>query len=179
MTAVTAPLRVDKWYAWACSYRLGRANPRWYMWIPALAGLGVAPFMILQYFATGFGASIGSGVVAVPLLNAFMPPQAAAAQSLFKPNLRALASATNVLMAGTFGAAVGPFATGVISDWLATSYALDTDSLRYAIGLSCLFATLGGLFFWRAARHFPEELSRNLAPVPPPRADNAYVGGVV
>lgn len=144
--------------------RLGRRDARWYMWVPAIAGLGVAPLMLVQYSASNVQLSLIAGVLPVVLLNAFMPPQAAATQSLFPANLRATASATNVLSAGLFGAALGPFATGAISDWLVTGFGLERDSLRYAIGGSCLFAAAGGVMFLRAAAAMPRQLMRMQEP---------------
>jgi MFS family permease len=143
------------------SDRLARRQPRAYMIVPAWAGIGVPPLMLLQYFASDVRVSLLAGIVPVMLLNAFVSPQAAATQSLFPVNLRALASATNVLIAGTVGAAIAPLATGFISDVLTARFGLATDSLRYAIGLSCVLAALGGWFFFRAARYLPAELERS------------------
>jgi MFS family permease len=156
--------------------RLGRVKPASYMLVPAYAGLGVPPLMLMQYFATDAHFSLLLGIVPVMLLNAFMPPQAAATQSLFHVNLRALAAATNVLISGTVGAAIAPLATGFISDVLVSRYALDKDSLRYAIGCSCVFAALGGCFFMRAARYLPEELARNNWTSADPGAVAAHYG---
>jgi len=142
------------------SDRLARKQPRAYMIVPAWAGFCVPPLMLLQYFATDVRVSLLAGIIPVMLLNAFVPPQAAATQSLFPVNLRALASATNVLIAGTVGAALAPLATGFISDVLVSRFGLDNDSLRYAIGFSCVLAALGGWFFLRAARSLPAELER-------------------
>jgi MFS family permease len=142
--------------------RLGRRNPRWYLFVPGITGIALAPFMLLQFFATDVRVSLGFGAIAVMLLNAFVPPQAAATQSLVAPNLRALASATNVLCAGTFGAALGPFATGVLSDLLTNRYGLGHEALRYAIGSSALLAVAGGLLFLRAALTFPGELRQGV-----------------
>lgn len=138
--------------------RLGRRNPRLFMMVPGVAGLAIVPFMLLQYFATHVGVSIACGVVSVMLLNSFMPPQAAAAQTLVHPNLRALAAAMLVLAAGISGAAAGPLLTGVFSDALAGAGHGD-DSLRYAIGLSSLLAAVGGAFFLSAARAFAAEIA--------------------
>ena len=140
--------------------RLGRDEPRWQLRVPAIAGLAVAPCMLAQYFATDGRVSLALGVLPVILLNAFLAPQAAGAQSLASPNLRAQASATIVLVSGTVGTAIGPFATGFLSDLIATRYAIGADSLRWSIGLSSLLAAVGGLFFLAASRHYAADLRR-------------------
>ncbi len=146
--------------------RLGRRDPCWQMRIPAIAGLSVAPCMLAQYFASDGRLSLLLGIVPVILLNAFLPPQAAGAQSLASPDLRAQASGTIVLISGTMGTAIGPFATGLASDLIASRYGIGADSLRWAIGMSSLLAAVGGLFFLAAARHFAADLKRpaTLAP---------------
>jgi MFS family permease len=138
--------------------RLGRRDPRWVMRVPGIAGLAVGPLMLAQYFAPNAMVSLWLGVLPVILLNAFMPPQAAGAQSLVDPDRRALASGMIVLISGTFGTAVGPFATGLISDALHRGWGLGDDALRWAIGASALLAAGGGLLFLLAARHYAEDL---------------------
>ncbi len=141
----------------------GRRDPRWYLLLPACCGFGIAPLMLLQYFVDGLARSLTFGVGAVVLLNAYIASQAAANQTMVAPNLRALAAAINVLLAGTVGAAIAPFATGVLSDLIAHRYGLRADSLRYAIGISALFGIAAGVCFLRAARHFPAEIARQRA----------------
>ena len=140
--------------------RLGRDEPRWQLRVPAIAGLAVAPCMLAQYFATDGRLSLALGVLPVILLNAFLAPQAAGAQSLASPSLRAQASATIVLVSGTVGTAIGPFATGFLSDLIASRYPIGADSLRWSIGLSSLLAAVGGLFFLAASRHYAADLQR-------------------
>jgi predicted MFS family arabinose efflux permease len=137
--------------------RLGRRDVRWLMWIPAIAGLAVVPCMLAQYFVVSGRLSLLLGIFPAILLNAFMPPQAAGAQTLAPPQLRAQASAMIVLISGTVGTAVGPFMTGVISDWLARDFHLGNDSLRWAIGGSALLSAAGGLCFLAGARHYAAE----------------------
>jgi predicted MFS family arabinose efflux permease len=137
--------------------RLARRDPRWLMWVPGIAGVAVVPCMLAQYFAGSGRLSLLLGIVPVILLNAFMPPQAAGAQILAPPQLRAQASALIVLISGTMGTAVGPFMTGVISDFLDRGWQLGPDSLRWAIGGSSLLALIGGLCFLAGARHYAAE----------------------
>lgn len=139
--------------------RLGRKDPRWQLWVPGLAGLAVAPCMLAQYFVPGATTSLWLGIAPAMLLNAFMPPQAAGVQSLARPERRALASGTIVLVSGTVGTAIGPFATGVISDLLAQGPVPGPEALRWAVGGSGLLAALGGLLFLVAGRHYPADLA--------------------
>jgi MFS family permease len=149
--SAAAASRIDKWYALGLLMVVGLFN---YIDRLCMSILQVPIKQELNLSDTQLGVLTG---LAFSLLYTTM----AVPIARLTPNLRALASATNVLMAGTFGAAIGPFATGVFSDLIATNFALADDSLRYAIGLSSSFAAFGGLFFWRAAQRFPQELARN------------------
>ena len=141
--------------------RLGRQDPRWQLRVPGLAALAVAPCMFAQYFVADARLSLWLGIAPAMLLNAFMPPQAAGIQSLARPELRALASGTIVLVSGTMGTAIGPFVTGVISDLLAQRFGLGADGLRWAVGASGVLAAVGGLLFLAAGRHYAADLSRS------------------
>jgi MFS family permease len=139
---------------------MGRQDPRWQLWVPGIASLAVAPFMFAQYFVGNASLSLWLGIAPSILLNAFMPPQAAGAQSLAPPELRALASGMIVLVSGTIGTAIGPFATGMVSDLLTRRFGLGADALRWAIGASGLMAAIGGLFLLAAGRNYPTDLAR-------------------
>jgi hypothetical protein len=140
--------------------RLARRDPRWQAWLPGLAGVVVAPFMLAQYFAIDATLSLLLGIVPALLLPSFMAPQAAGAQSLASPDVRAVASGMIVLVAGTLGSALGPFVTGMLSDVFAREFGLGADSLRYAIGLSSGSALCGGVLLLIGGRHYARDLER-------------------
>jgi MFS family permease len=139
---------------------LARRDPRWQAWLPGIAGLAVAPFMLAQYFSSDATLSLLAGVVPAMLLPSFMAPQAAGAQSLASPDLRAVASGMIVLVAGTLGSALGPFVTGLLSDLLAARLDLGAESLRYAIGFSSLWALVGGAILLAGGAHYARDLTR-------------------
>jgi hypothetical protein len=128
--SAAAASRIDKWYALGLLMVVGLFN---YIDRLCMSILQVPIKQELNLSDTQLGVLTG---LAFSLLYTTM----AVPIARLTPNLRALASATNVLMAGTFGATIGPFATGVFSDLIATNFALADDSLRYAIGLSSSFA---------------------------------------
>ena len=141
--------------------RLGRIDARWYMWVPGLAGLLTVPFMFAQYlFAGGAYSSLAMGFASAVLLNAFLAPMAATAQSLAAPNLRALASASIVFTAGFIGTVLGPLLTGIVSDLLALRFDLGSEAIRYAILSSAFVGLLGASLLLRGARYLPDEFAR-------------------
>jgi predicted MFS family arabinose efflux permease len=140
---------------------LGRRDIRWYCWLPSLALLLALPLMIGQYvLAASPDASLLLGMLVYVLLNCWMPPQAAIAQSLVQSDSRALAAGCILVTAGV-GAALGPFITGVISDLLSVQLGSDVDALRYALAIVAGSALLASAFFFAAARDLEADLSRS------------------
>lgn len=133
--------------------RLGRRDPRWYMWVPAIAAAGAVPFMMIQYFASNAQLSLLTGVVPTALVSSFMAPLVATAQSLVSPRMRAFTSAVLALTVGIIGLGLGPLVTGMLSDFLIHSYGMEKDSLRYAIAASAVPAAWACAHFLRAAHH--------------------------
>ena len=131
---------------------LGQRDRRWYARLPALASLLLLPAGAGQFLASSLYASLALGLATGVLLNVFIAPVYAVTQSLFAPNVRAVASGTVVAMTAILGSGVGPYATGVISDQL-QHRGLGADSLRYALCFALLASVLGAGSFARAAGH--------------------------
>lgn len=138
---------------------LGRRDRRWYCWVPA-AGLLIVPLLLLfQYrIAQSAAMSVPFGLIGGIVLNSWMPPQAAIAQSLVWPAHRAVAAAGIVVTAG-LGAAVGPFVTGLISDLLVEQGLNTGEALSSAVALVSLAAIPAALLFFAAGNFLQADLS--------------------
>ena len=137
--------------------RLGRGDRRWYMWIPALASLILAPVSLAQYFVPDVRVSMALGLVAAVMLQAYFAPIIATAQLLVKPRMRAFTSAMLVLVVNILGLGFGPIITGAISDQLTPMFG--QESLRYAMSSTLFMALLASLLFARSAHHLRKELA--------------------
>jgi len=136
----------------ALSDSFGQRDRRWYGWLPALASLLLVPVGLGQFLVPNLTVSLAFGLVTGMLLNVFIAPVYAVTQSLFAPNLRAVASGTVVAMTAILGSGVGPYATGLASDLL-QGRGYGPESLRYAL-CGALFASFVGMgLFLRAAAH--------------------------
>ncbi|MDQ0466903.1 MFS family permease [Caulobacter ginsengisoli] len=139
--------------------RAGRHDRRWYMWLPALASLLLVPAALAQYFVADPKVSLLIGVIPAILLNVYLAPIVATAQTLVPSRMRAFTSATLVMIVNILGLGLGPVVTGAISDLLSQQYGLGPDALRYAIS-TCLVASLAASWaFYRSAAHLPAEMS--------------------
>ena len=145
--------------AGALADRLGRRDPRWYMWVPGIAAGATGPLMLVQYLVPSLGVSLAVGALTATLVNSFLPPLVATAQSLVGAGLRAFTSSVLVLVVNIVGLGLGPLVTGAISDKLIGAYGMQANSLRYAIAAAALATLWSAWHFRRAAAYLPSEMA--------------------
>lgn len=136
--------------------RLGRADRRWYMWLPALCSVLLIPVSLGVYLVADAPSSMALAVVQAILLNVWFAPIVATAQMLVAPQMRAFTSAMLVLIVNILGLSLGPLMTGMISDALQPT--LGADALRYAILSSMGMSVVAAFCFFRSGQHLVREL---------------------
>ncbi|WP_313802958.1 MFS transporter [Sphingobium sp.] len=138
---------------------LSRKDIRWYCWMPAIAMFAVPLMAAYQYrIAETPMFSLPAGIIGAILLNCWIPPQAAIAQSLVQPSSRALAAACIVVTAGLGGAA-GPFVTGVLSDALAGVANGQGDALAWSLAIMSLTSLPAALLFLLAGSRLKADMA--------------------
>nr|WP_176392255.1 MFS transporter [Sphingomonas sp. CDS-1] len=138
---------------------LSRKDVRWYCWMPAAAMLVVPLMAAYQYrIAVTPMLSLPAGIVGAILLNCWIPPQAAIAQSLVQPSNRALAAGCIVVTAGLGGAA-GPFATGVLSDALVGHFSGPGDALAWSLAIMSLTSLPAAVLFLLAGSRLKADMA--------------------
>ncbi len=126
--------------------RMGRQDKRWYLWLPSLAGFICVPFMLGIYLVPNAYASLLLGIVPGILFNVYLGNIIATTHGLVGLRMRALSSAILFLIINIIGLGLGPWSTGMLSDYLQPS--LGADSLRYA-----MLYLLPPIMFWSSC-HF-------------------------
>jgi len=92
------------------------------------------------------------------LAHVYLGPVNGTSQSLVGAGIRAITSATLVLVTNIVGMGLGPLVAGIISDAMAGAFDLGGGALRYAI-LCTLVANIGSaLFYAYSARLLPADL---------------------
>lgn len=127
--------------------RLALRDKRWYVWLPALTGFICVPFMALVYLAPGAYAALALGIVPGILFNVYLGNTIATTHALVGLRMRALSSAILFLILNIIGLGMGPWTTGMLSDFLQPS--LGSESLRYA-----MLYVLPAVMFWSACHFF-------------------------
>lgn len=136
---------------------LGKRDQRWRLWIVSIALLAMTPFLL--------GAYMVSGPLALPLylsnyliLNVWMGPGLATAQSLTIPKMRSTVAAIMFVVNGLLGFGFGPVIAGALSDALAPR--MHAESLRGALVIVTLMNVWAAVHFFLAARSLAAGLAR-------------------
>ncbi len=139
--------------------RLGRRDPRWYMWLPAIAALLSVPFSFMAYLWSDATAALW--IYAIPnILGAYyLAPSFAMTQGLVGVRMRALAAAVLLFMLTIIGLCLGPFLVGVMSDYIAANSDVGVNSLRYALCIATLVMIAASVANLLAARTLAADLA--------------------
>lgn len=111
--------------------RLAPRDKRWYVWLPALAGLISLPFMVTVYLVDSPYTALTFAVIPGVLSNVYLGNAIATTHGLVGMRMRAMSSATFFFILNIIGLGTGPWTVGILSDYLAPTYGI--DSLRYAM----------------------------------------------
>ena len=130
--------------------RLGRADRRWYAWLPAVAWLITATFFLAGLLSSSLWAAWPLLLVPNALNILWLGPVTTAVQHLVERPMRATASACFLLINNLVGLGVGPLLIGGVSESLKASYGI--ESLRYAAIAVLGFYVLAAVLMWAASR---------------------------
>jgi predicted MFS family arabinose efflux permease len=124
----------------AVSDRLGQADPRWYLGVPAIASLLSIPSGLAFYLLSDAHAALLLWVPGYVLGSMYLGPTFAMTQSLVRGEMRALAAAVLLFIINAIGLGLGPWLVGALSDALEPRLGL--ESMRWASLFTSLVATL-------------------------------------
>jgi len=114
---------------------------RWYLWVPGIACVIMVPVQFVSYLTPNLYVAFASFSVLVTLASFFFGPSFAVTQAVATLRIRGIAISILLFMQTLIGMGIGPWFTGLISDYLNPS--LGNESLRYAmviVGLVNLWA---------------------------------------
>jgi len=149
--------------------RLGRRDPRWYLWMPATAAAMMVPLMF-EFLHTRGGVMYLFYFLTTICSSSYMAPMVAITQQIMPVRLRALATALLYLLLNLIGPGAGPFVAGLLSDRFAPTYGV--QGLRLSLTVTLLGAVCGVVLTLWGARALPEDLLRvgRAAGIPSPKA---------
>jgi MFS family permease len=112
--------------------RYGVRDARWYIWIPAGAIVASLPLQLFVYVYHDPTVALMVYTIPVVLGAMYLGPMLAMIHGMVQPRMRAFASSILFFVLNLIGLGLGPLATGILSDVLATSMGL-ADGLRWAL----------------------------------------------
>ena len=136
--------------------KLGRRDIRWYLWLCAIAELFYILPSAFAYFSPNLYVVLASFFLATLTSAIYMGPCLGVTHNLIDPGKRALASAILFLILNAIGVGLGPLGIGLLSDYFSQFFG--SESLRYAFCLSLVTPLIAMVFFYLAAKHYPEEV---------------------
>ena len=128
--------------------KLGKNDMRWYMWVPGLGALISLPFSMLALTLESLNTVLVCIFISNVFMSCYLGPTIAIAHHLVKPSMRATTSAILFFILNIVGLGCGPVATGLISDYLAPEYGI--ESLRYALIFSSLVVLIAVVQYLRS-----------------------------
>jgi predicted MFS family arabinose efflux permease len=141
--------------------RLAPRDKRWYVWLPALAGLIALPFIGFVYVAEGPYTALLLMVVPAVMSNVYLGNAIATTHGLVGLRMRAMSSAILFLILNIIGLGAGPWTVGMVSDYLAPAFG--DESLRMA-----MLYVLPVMAFWSLSHFYlaSKTLRADLAAAP-------------
>ncbi|MEH6586150.1 MAG: MFS transporter [Halioglobus sp.] len=137
--------------------RLGGRDRRWYVWLPAIAGLIAVPLGFPYLLMDNTAIVIGLLFFVTITLNTYMGPVVATCHALVPPAMRAMTSAILFFILNMIGLGLGPLTVGVLSDLYLPHFG--EDSLRYAMLTVGLLSSPAILLFFLAGRHLETDMA--------------------
>lgn len=141
--------------------RLGVRDKRWYLWLPAIAGVLAVPLGFPYLLSDDTTLAIAFLFVVTIMINTYLGPSLAISHTLVPPAMRSLTSAVLFFVLNMIGLGLGPLTTGLLSDFYAPHFG--EDSLRYAMLTVGVLGAPAVLLYFLAARHLPADLARSAA----------------
>jgi predicted MFS family arabinose efflux permease len=129
--------------------RLGKRDPRWRLWVPALACLLFVPGQLMLLLSDIWWVWMTGLMVTGLLATAYQGPIYAAVMSIAPPRMRAVAISILVFFTGLLGQVVGPLVVGMLNDALAAQHG--DLAIRYSLLVVAACSGLAGIAFLAAS----------------------------
>ena len=139
------------------SDKLGKQDPRWYQWVPAITTLIYLPFTLFIYLTDQTYLALMTTFITGMLFNAYLAPNLAITHSLVGLRMRAMSSAILFFILNFIGLGFGPMVIGFVSDMINPTYGI--ESIRYALLIVIPISTIwSATHYFIAAKHIRSDL---------------------
>src|SRR5262245_6488360 len=137
--------------------RLGRAAPRWRLWVRAIAPVGPAPFTLVFFFHGDANLALAWLLPGLALAAFYQGPVFSTVQTLVKVRMRSVASGILLFIINIIGLALGPPSVGLLNDYVYAD--LGAEAVRYSlVSVLLLTESWALVHYLLAARTLREDL---------------------
>jgi predicted MFS family arabinose efflux permease len=137
--------------------RLGRSDPRWWLWVPAIATVGPLPFTLAFFFHPDADAALAWLFPGLVIAAMYQGPVFSTVQTLAEEQMRAVASGVLLFVINIIGLGLGPPTVGWLSDYVFA--ARGPAAVQYSlVTVGIAMGAWGLVHFLLGARHLPAEL---------------------
>ncbi len=134
----------------------GKVSKKWYLWIPAIAGIISLPFSLTAIFSQQKELIFLCFTLATILNAIYLAPAIAMAHHLVPPHMRALTSSVLFFALNLIGLGGGPLVVGILSDSFA--HLVGALSLQYALACIVFVGLIGSFFFFLGGKNLAKDL---------------------
>lgn len=143
-------------------------DPRYQMWVPAIALVLNIPVWLLALLLPGKFAVMTMMIPAIALGATYLGPSISATHALVGVRERAVSGALLLFVLNLIGIGMGPMLTGIISDALRDMYVADGMAveparalgLKYALCIMSIANIWSAYHYFRAARTLREDIEK-------------------
>jgi predicted MFS family arabinose efflux permease len=148
--------------------RFGARDPRWFLWVVAVALLAGVPFSLGVYLAASPYLALLMLVLPVALGNFYQATTFAQTQGLATLRMRSVAAAVLLFILNIIGLGLGPQFTGLLSDMLRPQFG--DESLRWSLLICSLVNIWAAYHYYVAGKLLKADLAATVrdeqAPAP-------------
>jgi MFS family permease len=147
---------VGMWTGGQLSDRFAAADPRRYLYLPAIASIICVPAFLGAMTIPWLPLSLALIGVNAFFASIWYGPAYTAAFSVVPPHMRATNSALALFMTNIVGLGFGPLAVGLVSDLFGMSFG-EAGGVRWALCLFSVAGLIAAALFWTASRSFMKD----------------------
>ncbi|MDB2668252.1 MFS transporter [Alphaproteobacteria bacterium] len=136
--------------------KFGAHDPKWYLWISAIALLVCIPANYFVFTAETSFLALSAMVIPVLLGNFYQATTFSQTQGISELRMRSTAAGILLFIINIIGLGMGPQMVGIVSDLLNPAYG--QESLRYSLMICSLFYVWAALHFFLGGRHLKNDL---------------------
>jgi MFS family permease len=128
--------------------RLGRRDPKWRLWVPALCCVAFVPAHLAYLLSDTREVWIAGLALSSMFVVAYQGPMFAAVVAIAEPRMRAVAISIIFFCSGLLGQLCGPFVVGILNDTLLPIYG--PKGIRYSLLLMTVCGAAASVPFFVA-----------------------------